>query len=77
MTAAGRGEIDSMFVEPEWRGRGIGRDLVTRALAWLDVQGATARAVAVATDNAAAWVFYERLGFVPRTVHMEHRPKRH
>jgi RimJ/RimL family protein N-acetyltransferase len=33
--------------------------------------------VAVATDNAAAWVFYERLGFVPRTVHMEHRPKRH
>ena len=34
ISPGGRGEIDSMFVEECYRGRGIGSELVRHALAW-------------------------------------------
>jgi GNAT superfamily N-acetyltransferase len=73
ISASGAGEVDSMFVESSWRGHGVGTELVRRALAWLGEQGATSKSVAVAYDNLPATAFYRRLGFVPRTVRMEHR----
>jgi GNAT superfamily N-acetyltransferase len=73
VTEAGAGEVDSMYVEPAWRRHGVGSELVTRALAWLDQQRAESQCVAVAFDNGPAVAFYRRLGFVPRTVRMEHR----
>jgi len=64
----GCGEIDSMFVEEAFRGRGIGSELVRRALDWLESAGATSKVVTVAHANEEALAFYRRFGFQPRTV---------
>ncbi len=60
------GEIDSIFVEEEYRRSGIGEELVHRALAWLEAGGAKKKIVAVAAGNEAAIPFYESFGFLPR-----------
>jgi len=64
----GQGEIDSMFVEEAFRGRGIGSELVRRALAWLAGAGATSKVVTVAHANEEALAFYKRFGFEPRMI---------
>jgi diamine N-acetyltransferase len=69
----GCGEIDSMFVEEEFRGRGIGSDLVRRALAWLQSAGATSKVVTVAHANEEALAFYKRFGFQPKTILLQQR----
>jgi diamine N-acetyltransferase len=75
LTAAGRGEVDSMFVDSEWRGRGVGTELLRRALHWLEGRGAITTSVAVAHANSAAASFYSRFGFAPRTLMLELRPE--
>ena len=64
----GCGEVDSIFVEEEFRGRGIGSELLQRALAWLDSCGASSKVVTVAHGNEGALAFYKRFGFHPRTI---------
>ncbi len=66
ISAEGDGEIDSIFVEDIYRRSGIGEELMTRAIAWLDAGGAKKKIVAVAAGNEAAIPFYESFGFVPR-----------
>ena len=66
ISAEGDGEIDSIFVEDIYRRSGIGDELMTRAIAWLDAGGAKKKIVAVAAGNEAAIPFYESFGFVPR-----------
>jgi ribosomal protein S18 acetylase RimI-like enzyme len=65
------GEIDSLYVDAEWRGRGIGSELVRRALAWLDAADARSKIVCVAQANRDALALYARFGFHPRTVVMK------
>jgi diamine N-acetyltransferase len=67
----GCGEIDSMFVEEAFRDRGIGSELVRRALVWLESAGATSKVVTVACANEEALAFYKRFGFQPRMVLMQ------
>jgi ribosomal protein S18 acetylase RimI-like enzyme len=66
ISAEGDGEIDSIYVEDGYRRSGIGEELMTRAIAWLDAGGAKKKIVAVAAGNEAAIPFYESFGFVPR-----------
>jgi GNAT superfamily N-acetyltransferase len=68
----GRGEIDSMFVEETFRGRGIGSELVRHALEWLERAGATSKVVTVAHANEEALAFYKRFGFEPKTILLHH-----
>ena len=58
-----RGEIDSMFVEEQFRGHGIGSQLVRHALAWMDDMEATSKVVTVAHANEAALTFYSTIRF--------------
>jgi ribosomal protein S18 acetylase RimI-like enzyme len=60
------GEIDSVFVNPAFRGLGVGDALMKRALVWLDKKGAVAKIVEVGVGNEQALGFYSRYGFYPR-----------
>lgn len=61
------GYVYSMFVRPEWRGRGVARKLIETGVSWLRERGcATIRLRA----GAKARTMYEHLGFVP-TAEME------
>ncbi|NUB06786.1 acetyltransferase [Azospirillum sp. Vi22] len=51
-------KIDTLFVDPVWHGRGIGRALVARAR-----EGGPDLTVDVNEQNSAARAFYRRLGF--------------
>lgn len=61
-----QGELESIFVEAEFRGRGIGDRLIKRSIAWMDETGARAKVIAVVTGNEQALGFYAHYGFLPR-----------
>jgi len=67
------GEIDSIFVTAKYRGQGIGRALMEKALAWLNCKGAKKKIVSVAVGNEQAYGFYSRFGFLPRRTLLEQK----
>ncbi|MCW4000447.1 MAG: GNAT family N-acetyltransferase [Candidatus Bathyarchaeota archaeon] len=67
----GVGEVDSVFVEEAYRGRGIGDKLMKNTLAWMEQRGALKKTVEVSVGNEAAWGFYGRYGFLPRKTVLE------
>ena len=60
--------VGDVIVEASQRGRGIGRALVERALAWGRVRGLKQVQLTVFAENARAREFYEELGFRPLSV---------
>jgi putative acetyltransferase len=52
--------MDTLFIDPAWRGKGVGRALVRHALTLHD-----SLTTDVNEQNIQAVGFYERLGFVP------------
>jgi len=69
------GEIDSIFVCPQYRGQGIGTTLMEKALNWLKVKGAKKNVVSVAVGNEQTYVFYEHFGFFPRRTLLEQKKR--
>ena len=67
------GHIDSFFVLPELRGRGVGRQLMDAAYAEMRGAGATTVALELVADNELAQRFYEREGFTATFVQMHRR----
>lgn len=61
--AAGEGELLTIAVRPEARGRGIGAALLSEILAGAAARGAERIFLEVAADNAAALALYQRGGF--------------
>lgn len=61
-------ELESVFVDDEHRGRGVGRDLVERFLAWAVAKGAQRASVTAYAANEGAQRFYARYGFAPASV---------
>jgi ribosomal protein S18 acetylase RimI-like enzyme len=52
-----------MWVDPAWRGRGVGASLVDEVLVWAHSWGATSVALGVTETHTGAGAFYEHLGF--------------
>ena len=74
MWSTGRvGHIDSFYVLPELRGRGVGRLLMEAAYAEMRQAGATTVALEVVANNDVARRFYEREGFTTTFVQMHRR----
>lgn len=69
------GEIDSIFVEQDYRSEGIGNAFMERALGWMDDHGVEVKRVAVAAGNEGAFGFYEKYGFLPRQIILEQKRK--
>lgn len=65
------GEIDSLYVEKEYRKRGIGNELMKRALEWLDINRVKSKRVVVAEGNEKVIDFYNHYGFYIRRIVLE------
>ncbi len=67
------GEIESVFVTEKYRNLGIGSNLLTQALAWLDGAGSVRNRVAVADGNEESLMFYQKFNFYPRMTVLEQK----
>jgi ribosomal protein S18 acetylase RimI-like enzyme len=62
------GLIEEFYVADEWRGRGVGGELMTAAFDWLRQRRAERAEVGVYAWNEAALAFYRRQGFAAETI---------
>ncbi len=67
ITGGNRGELDSIFVLQDYRGSGIGQELMTLSLDWLKANSAKTITISVMFGNDEALPFYGKFGFYPRT----------
>jgi ribosomal protein S18 acetylase RimI-like enzyme len=67
------GEIDSLFIEKEYRKFGLGDKLMNRALEWLNNNKVKTKVIGVAEGNESVLDFYKRHGFYKRRIILEQR----
>lgn len=72
---AKQGEIASLFVDKQFRRRGIGGEFMNRALEWLKQNSAETIRIEVLANNDPALAFYSQFGFVPRTCVLQQPPR--
>ena len=72
----GGGELLAVAVDPEWRGRHVGRHLVEGFLRELENRGVRCAHVVVGAGNEAAIAMYRRSGFTPARTFEMHRGTR-
>jgi diamine N-acetyltransferase len=65
------GEITSLFVNESYRGKGIGKELMSLALKWVEEQKCETINVSVVIGNENVLDFYRRFGFLERLVVMQ------
>ncbi len=63
-----RATLWGVWLDPECRGRGVGRRLVQGALDWATTAGVRAVYLEVVENEDPSWSLYGRLGFVRREV---------
>lgn len=68
------GEIDSLYVDPEYRGKNIGKELTLRSLNWLKSNNCHPIRLAVSYGHESVLGFYKRIGFYPRLTVLEWKP---
>ena len=61
-----RGEIESLFIEKQYRKLGYGDDLVKQGIAWLEANNCERIEVSVTAGHESVFGFYEKFGFNPR-----------
>lgn len=61
------GEIESIYVDEAYRGMKLGDTLMRAALDWMDEKGALSKSINVVFGNEAAFPFYAKYGFYPRS----------
>lgn len=71
---AKQGEIESIYVEKDYRLSGIGDSLMTRALGWLENITVKKTILGVAEGNEGVFAFYQRHNFYPRVTVLLHKP---
>ena len=69
-----QGEIESIYVEKDYRLSGIGDSLITRALRWLETVTVKKTILSVAEGNEGVFAFYRRHDFYPRVTVLMHKP---
>lgn len=65
------GEIDSLFIEEEYRKYGLGDKLMQRAIEWLDFNKVKSKILCVVEGNENVLEFYKKHGFYKRTIVLE------
>jgi len=65
------GEIDSLFIEEEYRKYGYGQKLVENSLKWFKENNCNKIMVAVAEGHESVFRFYEKFGFYPKMTYLQ------
>ena len=65
------GEVDSLYLEKECRGQGIGEELMERALIYLNDNNSKKKIIGVAEGNEEVLNFYKKFKFYKRTIILE------
>jgi ribosomal protein S18 acetylase RimI-like enzyme len=73
-SGGGPGWIHELYVEPDWRRRGLGRALVDEASAFFDERGQSRFSVRVESANQEGLHFWRELGLEERARILEKRP---
>jgi len=68
------GEIESLFLSSAVRGKGLGDQLMTKSLAWLQEKNCQRIQVTVAYGHESMLDFYARFGLYPRLIQLESAP---
>jgi putative acetyltransferase len=61
----GVGEVKRMYVDGEWRGKGVGRALLETLITWAKAAGYQRLRLGTLADMLGAQALYRSLGFVP------------
>jgi ribosomal protein S18 acetylase RimI-like enzyme len=69
------GEIDSLYVSPEFRGCGVGRTFTVRSLEWLQSNRCKPIRLAVSYGHESVLPFYQTIGFYPQLTILEYKDK--
>lgn len=69
------GEIDSLFVSPEYRGQGLADSLMKMSMAWLQDENVRRVRLSVAAGNEQVFGFYARYGLFPAKIILEQMPQ--
>lgn len=64
------GYLGFMYVEPEYRGRGLNKTIMDRLIEWCEAKGISDFYLDVYAKNSAAVRAYEKLGFAPTLMEM-------
>ena len=67
------GAVESIYIEADYRGQGIGDTLMQHALDWMDGHNVPVKRVFVAAGNEEAFGFYARYGFLTKHVVLQQR----
>jgi diamine N-acetyltransferase len=59
------GEVDSLFISEPYRKTGLGEELFSRSIKWLDYQKVEVQKLSVSVGNEAVLDFYKRFNFYP------------
>jgi len=62
----GVGEIESLYIKPDYRKSHIGKNLMEKSLDWIKLSGVKKILIKVAYGNEEVFSFYEKYGFKPR-----------
>ena len=65
------GEVESLYIDPLYRGKGIGDVFMKHAIEWLDSKRVACKRIVVAAGNEEVFPFYERFGFFPKFITLE------
>jgi diamine N-acetyltransferase len=66
ISSKNEGEIESIYIEKDYRKQNIGDRFMKTALVWMDVRGVTVKIIGVAVGNEEAFGFYQKYNFYPR-----------
>jgi len=67
------GEIDSIFIKPDYRGCKIGDELMGQPLSWFKKRNISKVTLGVAVGNEDVLPFYEKFGFYPKVMILEQK----
>ena len=65
------GELDSLYIEGDYRKYGLGDKLMQSALGWFDKNHVKTKVIAVAEGNEDVLAFYRKYGFYTRRIVLE------